>query len=472
MTQAEMNAQVAARYTDERSKLLATKPVGSLLLQFATPSIIAMAASSIYNLCDSIFIGQGVNSMAIAGLALTFPLMNISAAFGAMAGVGGAAQTSVRMGEGNQHQALMIFGNVIRLDITIGLCITIIGLLFLDPILRLFGASDVTLPYARDYMQIILLGNVITHTFLGMTDQLRATGNPKLAMTGQLIAVVSNIILDALFIFGFGWGMRGAALATILGQLIAWTFDFRLFLDKKSFVHFSREGLILRWDIIKEILSIGLSPFSVNFCACFVVILINRTLVKQGGEAGDMYVGVYGIVNRLAMLLLMCVMGFGQGMQPIVGFNVGARLYHRVLGTVKFAYLLATTVMTFGYILVAIYAETLVGFFTTDPEMIRLSVPAIRIVMCLFPTVGGQMVTGTFFQSIRKAKKSIFISMTRQMIFLVPLLLILPDFFAEKGWGGVNGVWCAMPISDALAATLAGILLYNQIQKIKKRIVC
>lgn len=468
MTQAEMNAQVASRYSDERSKQLATKPVGPLLLQFATPSIIAMAASSIYNLCDSIFIGQGVNSMAIAGLALTFPLMNISAAFGAMAGVGGAAQTSVRMGEGNQRQALMIFGNVIRLDITIGLCITIIGLLFLDPILRMFGASDVTLPYARDYMQIILLGNVITHTFLGMTDQLRATGNPKLAMTGQLIAVVSNIILDALFIFGFGWGMRGAALATILGQLIAWVFNVRFFLNKNNFVHFSREGLIMRWDIIREILSIGLSPFSVNFCACFVVILINRTLVEQGGDNGDMYVGVYGIVNRIAMLLLMCVMGFGQGMQPIVGFNVGARLYHRVLGTVKFAYMLATTVMTVGYILVAIYADSLVGFFTNDPEMIRLSVPAIRIVMCLFPTVGGQMVTGTFFQSIRKAKKSIFISMTRQMIFLVPLLLILPSVFAEKGWGGVNGVWCAMPISDALAATLAGILLYNQIQKIKK----
>jgi len=470
MTQAELNAQVASQYKDERSKQLATQPVGRLLLQFATPSIIAMAASSIYNLCDSIFIGQGCGPLAIAGLALTFPLMNISSAFGAMAGVGGAAQTSVRMGEGNQRQALMIFGNVIRLDLTIGIILTTLGLLFLDPILRLFGASDATLPYARDYMQIILAGNIITHTFLGMNDQLRATGNPKLAMTGQLIAVFSNILLDALFIFGFGWGMRGAALATILGQVLAWLYEVRFFFDKSRFVHFSKEGLIFRMDIIREILAIGLSPFSLNLCACVVVILINRTLVEQGGADGDSYVGVYGIVNRIAMLLIMCIMGFGQGMQPIVGFNMGARLFHRVVGTLKFAYMMATFVMTVGYILIALYARTLAGFFTTDPQMIELCVPAIRIVLCMFPLVGGQMISNTFFQSIRQAKKSIFVSTTRQIVFLVPLLLFMPNLFADKGWGGVYGVWCAMPISDIISAILAGTLLYLQLRKFDKLI--
>jgi len=470
MTQAELNAQVASQYKDERSKQLATQPVGRLLLQFATPSIIAMAASSIYNLCDSIFIGQGCGPLAIAGLALTFPLMNISSAFGAMAGVGGAAQTSVRMGEGNQRQALMIFGNVIRLDLTIGIILTTLGLLFLDPILRLFGASDATLPYARDYMQIILAGNIITHTFLGMNDQLRATGNPKLAMTAQLIAVFSNILLDALFIFGFGWGMRGAALATILGQVLAWLYEVRFFFDKSRFVHFSKEGLIFRMDIIREILAIGLSPFSLNLCACVVVILINRTLVEQGGADGDSYVGVYGIVNRIAMLLIMCIMGFGQGMQPIVGFNMGARLFHRVVGTLKFAYMLATFVMTVGYILIALYARTLAGFFTTDPQMIELCVPAIRIVLCMFPLVGGQMISNTFFQSIRQAKKSIFVSTTRQIVFLVPLLLFMPNLFADKGWNGVYGVWCAMPISDIISAILAGTLLYLQLRKFDKLI--
>lgn len=466
MTQAELNARAAAQYTDERSKQLATKPVGRLLLQFATPSIIAMAASSIYNICDSIFIGQGVNVMAIAGLAITFPLMNIGAAFGAMAGVGGGAQTSVRMGENDQPMALRIFGNVIALDLVIGLTLTVFGLIFLDPILRLFGASDQTLPYARDYMQIILLGNIITHTFLGMNDQMRATGNPRNAMTAQLIAVVANIVLDALFIFGLGWGMRGAALATVLGQLLAWMYEAYFFFWRKHlFVYFKLENLRLQWNIVREILAIGMSPFCLNLCACLVVILINRSLVEYGGDEGDIYVGVYGIANRIAMFLVMAVMGFGQGMQPIVGFNIGARLFHRVTATLKFAYLFATGIMTLGYVLIAIHAQTLAGLFTTDPHMIELAVPTIRIMLCMFPLVGGQMITNTFFQSIRKAKKSIFVSTTRQMLFLVPLLLLLPGYVADNGGNGVYGVWWAMPISDVVSSMLAGALLYYQLRR-------
>lgn len=468
MTEKELNALVASQYNDTRSKQLATQPVSRLLLQFATPSIIAMAASSIYNVCDSIFIGQGVNSMAIAGLAITLPLMNISTAFGAMAGVGGGAQVSVAMGEGNRRKALMIFGNVIRLDITIGLVLTVLGLIFLDPILRAFGASDYTLPYARDYMQIILAGNIITHTFLGMNDQLRATGNPRLAMQGQLIAVVANIVLDALFIFGFGWGMRGAALATILGQMLAWLHNFRYFIDKDHYVHFSKEGLIFRWDIIKEILSIGLSPFCVNVCGCVVVMLINRDLLIQGGVNGDVYVGVYGIINRISTLVFMCVMGFSQGMQPIVGFNLGARLYHRVLSTLKFAYICATLITTFGYLFMATFATPLTHLFTNDPLMINLCAPSLRTMLCMLPLVGGQMITGTFFQSIRKAKKSIFISVTRQMLFLVPLLLFLPDYMVSLGYEGVDGVWITFPIADILSCIVAASFLMVQVSKFRK----
>lgn len=466
MTQAELNAQVASQYSDEKSKQLATQPVGRLLLQFAAPSIIAMAASSIYNICDSIFIGQGVNPLAIAGLAITFPLMNIGAAFGAMAGVGGGAQTSVKMGEGDRKGALQIFGNVLALDLVIGLTLTTIGLYFIDDILRIFGASEQTLPYARDYMQIILMGNIVTHTFLGMNDQMRATGHPRNAMTAQLIAVVANICLDALFIFGLGWGMRGAALATILGQILAWCYEAYFMMYKKSlFVYFSFSYLRLQWKNVKEILSIGLSPFFMNICGCLVVIVINRQLMKQGGADGDIYVGVYGIANRIAMVLVMAIMGFSHGMQPIVGFNMGARLFHRVTGTLKFAYLFATGIMTFGYALIALNAKTLAGFFTNDSYMISLTVPAIRIMLCIFPFVGGQMITGTFFQSIRKAKKSIFLSTTRQMLFLIPLLLFLPDYFATQGWGGVNGVWCAMPISDVISSVIAGALLIYQLRR-------
>lgn len=468
MTEEQLNAETASRYPDEKSKQLATKPVGKLLFQFAMPSIIGMAASSIYNLCDSIFIGRGVDPLAIAGLAITFPIMNISAAFGAMVGVGGGAQVSVAMGEGNQHRALMIFGNVMRLDVTIGILLTFFGLVFLDPILTLFGASEATMPYARDYMQIILAGNVITHTFLGMNDQLRSTGNPKKAMQGQLIAVVANIILDALFIFGFGWGMRGAALATILGQCCAWVHNVRFFMRKDSYVHFSRSAMILRMDIIRDILSIGLSPFFFNTCSCVVVILINRGLIEQGGAEGDAYVGVYGIVNRLALLSVMLVMGFSQGMQPIVGFNIGARLFHRVTGVLKFAYTCATIVMTVTYLLVLLFTPQIAAVFTNDQHMVDLCVPAMRIIMCVFPFVGGQMITNSFFQSIRKAKKSIFLSTTRQMLFLVPLLVFLPDIFKSYGQSGVDGIWWSFAISDALSTILAISLLVVQVRKLNR----
>lgn len=459
-------SDIASRYTDQRSRELATKPVGRLLLQFASPSIIAMAASSIYNLCDSIFIGRGVGTLAIAGLAITFPLMNISAAFGAMLGVGSAAQTSVRMGEGNQKMALMIFGNMLRLDITIGLIITVLGLLFIDPILYAFGASEATLPYARDYMQIILLGNVITHTFLGMNDQLRATGNPRKAMCGQLIAVVVNIILDALFIYQFEWGMRGAALATVLGQFCAWCFNIMHFRNKKNFVHFSRQGLKVRMTIIREILAIGLSPFCVNLCNSLIIIVLNRALVEQGGAEGDQYVGVYGIVNRLAMLIVMMCMGFSQGLQPIVGFNLGARLYSRVRGALKFAYISASLVMTLGYVIIALFPEQLSSLFTDDPKLIAKCVPALRIQLCMFPFVAGQMITMSFFQSIRQAKTAIFLSLTRQLIFLLPLLLFLP-----RVWG-VYGVWWSMPISDVISCTLAAVMLTLQLRKLKQMKDC
>ncbi len=451
-------------FKDERSRLLATKPVAPLLFQFATPSIIAMSASSIYNICDSVFIGQGAGPLAIAGLAITFPIMNISSAFGAMLGVGAGAQTSVRMGEGNQTKALQVFGNMLRLDITIGLVITVVGLLFLDPILRLFGASDATLPFARDYMQIILAGNIITHTFLGMNDQLRSSGHPRTAMTGQLIAVVVNIILDAIFIMGLGWGMRGAALATVIGQMCAWCFNFRFFLDKSHFVHFSRIGLKVRREIIRDILSIGLSPFFVNVCACIVVVVINRSLLEQGGVNGDKYVGVYGIINRLVMLLLMMVMGFSQGLQPIVGFNVGAKIFKRVRDVMKVALVCATTVMTVGCIIIQLIPDILASFFTTDPEMIDMCVPALRIVTCFFPFIGSQVVTMSFFQSIRKAKVAIFLSTSRQMIFLLPALLIFPHIL------GVNGVWWSMPFSDVLSCTFAWIMLYREMKNMKKLI--
>lgn len=448
--------------TEDKSVLLATKPISKLLWQFATPSIIAMSATSIYNFCDSIFIGQGAGAFAISGLAITFPLMNISAAFGALAGTGGSAQTSVHMGMNQREVAQNIFGNVLSLNLIIGLTLSTLGLLFLDPILEAFGATDTTLPYARDYMRIYLLGICIHHAFLGMSGQLRAIGHPNLAMKAQLLTVVINILLDALFIFGFKWGISGAALATVIAQTSGFILTTWYLRDgSNKYVHFKRNIFQLKAKIIAKIISIGLAPFSVNICGCFIVVVLNHALLEQGGADGDLCVGANGITNRVTQLLILMVAGFSQGMQPIVGFNIGAQLFNRVREVLVKAIMTATIILTTGYILIAIFPAMLASLFTSDPVLIEYCVPALRISLCTFPVVGTQMIATSFFQSIRKPGLSMLISLSRQLLFLLPLLLVLPPVM------GVHGVWWSMPIADVFSITLSVILLYREYKKLK-----
>ncbi len=448
--------------TEDKSVLLATKPISKLLWQFATPSIIAMSATSIYNFCDSIFIGQGAGAFAISGLAITFPLMNISAAFGALAGTGGSAQTSVHMGMNQREVAQNIFGNVLSLNLIIGLTLSTLGLLFLDPILEAFGATDTTLPYARDYMRIYLLGICIHHAFLGMSGQLRAIGHPNLAMKAQLLTVVINILLDALFIFGFKWGISGAALATVIAQTCGFILTTWYLRDgSNKYVHFKRNIFQLKAKIIAKIISIGLAPFSVNICGCFIVVVLNHALLEQGGADGDLCVGANGITNRVTQLLILMVAGFSQGMQPIVGFNIGAQLFNRVREVLVKAIMTATIILTTGYILIAIFPAMLASLFTSDPVLIEYCVPALRISLCTFPVVGTQMIATSFFQSIRKPGLSMLISLSRQLLFLLPLLLVLPPIM------GVHGVWWSMPIADVFSITLSVILLLREYKKLK-----
>jgi len=447
---------------EDKRQLLATKPIGKLLWQFAAPSIVAMSATSIYNFCDSIFIGQGAGPLAIAGLAITFPLMNISAAFGSLAGIGGSAQTSVYMGMNQRNVAQQIFGNVLLLNICIGLTLTIFGSLFLDNILSVFGASEATLPYAHDYMRIYLLGICIHHAFLGMCGQLRAIGHPALAMRAQVSSVLLNIVLDALFIFGFGWGIRGAAAATVLAQTIGFAMtSWFLRGGSDKYVHLEKQIFHFSADIIRKIISIGLSPFSVNICGCFIVVVLNHALLEQGGVDGDLCVGANGITNRITQLIILMVAGFSQGMQPIVGFNIGAHLYHRVREVLIKAIAIATVILTTGYILVFIFPSTLASLFTTDQNLINYCVPALRISLCTFPFVGTQMIATSFFQSIRKPGLSMLISLSRQLLFLLPLLLILPPAM------GVDGVWWSMPIADFFSITISGILLRREYKRLK-----
>ncbi len=439
---------------------LSEKPVFSLLLQYAIPAIVAMVASSLYNIVDGIFIGQGVGAGAIMGLAITMPIMNLSAAFGAMVGVGGSTLLSVKLGEKDYNFAAKILGNVITLNCIIGIGLGAVMLLFLDPILRFFGASDYTIPYARDFMVIVLIGNVFTHLFLGLNAMLRSSGKPKKAMKATIMTVIINIALAPLFIFVLHLGIRGAALATILSQLIVLLWQFKLFSNPNELIHLRRDTYRLERRIVTGSLSIGLSPFLINLCACLVVIIINKQLVSYGG---DVAVGAYGIANRMMFFFVMVVIGINQGMQPIAGFNFGAKHYTRLNQVLKYAITIATGIWIVGFIVCVLLATPVASAFTNDEELLKEAAHALRVMNLVVPIIGFQMITIGFFQSIGKAGISIFLSLTRQLLFLVPLLLILPNFF------GLEGIWYSVPIADGTSAITAAIVLIYHMRKFKMR---
>ena len=444
---------------------LGTERIRKLLMQYAVPAVVAMTASSLYNLVDSIFIGHGVGPLAISGLALTFPLMNLAAAFGSLVGVGAATLVSMRLGQRDYDTAQRVLGNVVMLNLILGIGFGFVVQLFLDPILYFFGASDATIGYAREYMTVILAGNVVTHMYLGLNSILRASGHPRKAMYATINTVIINAVLDPLFIYGFGWGIRGAAIATILAQVISLMWQFRLLSDRSELIHFRRGIYRLRRKIVRDILAIGMSPFLMNLTACFIVILINKGLKTYGG---DLMIGAYGIVNRLAFIFVMIVMGVNQGMQPIAGYNFGARQYDRVLRVLRLTIICAVAVTTAGFIVGEFLPHVAVSLFTTDEELIRLAVEGMRIVFICFPIVGFQMVATNFFQSIGMAGKAIFMSLTRQLLFLLPGLIFLPHFFeVSTPWDGSWGVWCAMPVSDFLATVVAFFMLTYQLRKFR-----
>ena len=441
---------------------LGTKPIGHLLWKYALPAIVAMLASSLYNMVDSIFIGQGVGPIAISGLAITFPFMNLTGAFGAAIGVGSSTYLSVKLGQKDYLTAENILGNTVMLNIYMGVILSVVCLLLLDPILRFFGASDATLPYARQYMVIILAGNVLTHTYLGLNAVLRAASKPRQAMNATIFTVVVNTILDPIFIYpwGLGLGISGAAYATILAQVLALCYQLRLLSDKRELIHFRRGTYRLHSQIVKSIISIGISPFSMNVCSCIIVIFINNQLVHYGG---DLSVGAYGISNKILFIFVMFVIGLNQGMQPIAGYNYGAQKFDRLMHVVKLTMLSATAVMTVGWCLAIFMPRLCVRLFTTDATLINLSANALRIMCCMFPIVGYQMVVTNFFQCIGKVKVSIFLSLSRQLIFLLPMLWLLPHLFQ------LNGVWFSMPASDLLASLVTAWIMARYMRKFMRQ---
>lgn len=445
---------------------LGTDPLSKLLPRYAIPAIIAMISTSLFNIIDSIFIGHGVGALAISGMALTMPIMNIASAFGSLVGVGAAAITSIRLGQGNKRAAEEVLGNAVLLNITIGILFGGLSLYFLDEILYFFGASEQTIGYARDFMHVILVGNVITHLYLGLNELMRASGYPHKAMYAMLLSVAVNCVLNPLFIFKFGWGVQGSAFSTVIAQCCALSISLHHFSRRRSFIRFHRDIFRFKAPIIGNIISIGMAPFLMNICTSIVVIFVNKALKTYGG---DLNIGAYGVINRVVMLFLMIVFGLNQGMQPIVGYNYGAKQYDRVLKALRITISCAVCVTTAGFLVGQFFPREVAMLFVggdsaESNELIEAVTYGMKSVMIMFWAVGFQVVTGNFFQYIGKPKRAILISLTRQLIFLIPLLIILPPKF------GLLGVWISMPISDTMSVMLAVVLLYFQVRAFKREI--
>ncbi|MBQ9548796.1 MAG: MATE family efflux transporter [Bacteroidales bacterium] len=440
---------------------LGTRSIAALLRSYAVPGIVAMTASSLYNMVDSIFIGHipGVGALAISGLAVTFPIMNLGAAVGTLVGVGASTMVSVLLGQRNYEGARKVLSNVVTLNTVLGFLFCAGILVFLDPILRFFGASADTLPFARDYMMVIMAGNIITHLYFGLNSLIRASGHPRTAMGLTLFTVTSNALLDPLFIYVFGLGIKGAALATVLCQTLALVYTFRFFLDKSRLLHFPKRVFDFDGRIARTSLSIGMGPFLMNCASCVVALFINQQLLRYGG---DLAIGAYGIMNRICFFFIMIVMGFNQGMQPIAGYNYGARKYSRVRKVYLLTALCATVVTTLGFVVAEAFPGAAVRLFTDDPVLHGLAVHALRCGCLVLPLVGMQMVSTNFFQCLGMVRKSIFLSLSRQLLFLVPLLYTLP------GLMGVEGVWYSLPLSDLVSFTVTLVMVLSLFRKFSR----
>lgn len=437
---------------------LGTKPVGVLLWQYALPAMVAMVASSLYNIIDRSVIGQVVGPEAIAGLGITFPFMNLSAAFGACVGVGASTCISVKLGQRDYQTAQHLLGNTVTLNLVIGLLFMVVSMAFLDPILRFFGASDATLPYAREFMQVILAGNMITHMYFGMNAVLRASGKPRHAMYSVLFTVGCNIVLVIMFVWWFRWGIRGAALATVVSQSLALCWQMWLFSRPKELLHLKRGIYKLKADLVRNIIAIGISPFLMQATSCVIVIFMNNQFVRYGG---DMAVGAYSIANSMVMVFFMFVMGVTQGMQPIIGYNYGAQKFDRMLRCLWLSIAVGTVILLIGWTLSMLFPREIARLFTTDETLLQLSARGLKIDMLVFFVVASQAIITNFFQCIGKVRVSIFLSLSRQLFMLLPMAYVFPLFF------GLDGVWYSMPASDfgSFAMTIPILMWY--LRKIK-----
>ena len=440
---------------------LETKKISTLLKEYAVPGIIAMTASSLYNIVDSVYIGhiKDVGALAISGLAVTFPIMNLGTAIGTLVGVGASTLVSILLGQKNYVTANKVLPNVVTLNVVLGALFGGLILAFLKPVLFFFGASEAIYPFARDYMVIILAGFIVTHLYFGLNGMIRATGNPKLAMGLTLFTVISNAILDPIFIFGLGLGVKGAAIATVICQTLSLIYSLVYFSSGKNVIHFGKRIFGFSSKIARTSMGIGLGPFLMNTAACLVAMFINQQLRKYGG---DLAIGAYGIINRISFMFVMIIMGLNQGMQPIASYNYGAGKGRRVKEVYWLCVKWATLVCIVAFIVFELLPGPAAAMFTNDPELKGLAVHGMRLMNCLFPIIGFQIISTNLFQCLGMVKKSVFLSLSRQLIFLLPALYLLPLAF------GIEGVWLSYPVSDVLAFTCTVILIIRLIRQLER----
>lgn len=444
----------------DRSEQLRDGKILTLLLKFSVPAIVGMLVNALYNVVDRIFIGQGVGPLAIAGINVSFPLMIVGMAFGMLIGIGSTALISIKLGEEKKHEAEVILAHAFILLVVVSGVLSVLGLVFLDPLSRLFGASQEVLPYSRAYLSIILYGFIFQSIGFGLNNTIRAEGNPKTAMFTMLIGAILNTILDPIFIFVFKMGIQGAALATILSQAVSAVWVLYYFFKGKSLLKIRRENMRLRWTVVGSIVAIGMAPFSMQLVQSVIIIIFNNALSTHGG---DIAIAGFGIVNSIAMLFFMPVFGINQGAQPIIGFNYGAKQYDRVKKTLKLAILAATALTTLGFIVTHVIPEQLVMIFNSDPELVAFGAKAMQIFLLLMPIIGFQVISSNYFQAVGKPKHAMLLTLSRQVFFLIPTLLILPRIF------GLNGVLYAGPVSDFASSVVTGLWLLREVRQLDRR---
>ncbi len=437
-----------------KNEELKTESVGKLLLRFSIPAMVGMMVNALYNVVDRMYIGW-IGPMAMTGIGLTLPFMTILMGFGMLVGIGAAAITSIRLGQGKREDAEKILGNAVTLLVIIMTIVMVIGLAFKIPLLYLFGASEATIGYADQYITIILLGAIFQGLGFGINNIIRAEGSPKIAMYTMLIGAVINIVLDPIFIFTFKMGISGAAIATILSQFVSTVWVMYHFMSGKSKLKFKMKNLKLEMPIVKSILAIGISPFSMQFAASVVTIIANNALKTSGG---DIAIGAMTVINAIAIFFLMPIFGLNQGSQPIIGYNYGAKEYKRVKKALKLATIAATSICLLGFVLTQFFTESMIRIFNSDAQLIQVGTSGMRIWLCMLPLIGFQIISANYFQAVGKAPKAIFLSLLRQVIVLIPMLIILPHFF------GLTGVWVAGPIADFTASLVTAIFLFNEIR--------